>query len=146
MKKHTRILTGTVVILLIIGIGVFARTHYLNQNVEVIVCPAEEAEQSESLESEQPTEEPLSANQTDDYPALIMVNGKLYKDSGELDTADGRCGMMDGAITSTCDTTPEQDGQSNFGTGYGYQYGRTESSIEVLMDDGWHIFTEFAIL
>lgn len=32
------------------------------------------------------------------------------------------------------------DNQSNFGTGYGYQYGETEGTIEIYMDDMWRIF------
>ena len=36
----------------------------------------------------------------------------------------GRCGNMDGEITSTVDGTeiPTEDNQSNFGSGFGYQY------------------------
>lgn len=72
-----------------------------------------------------------------DYPAMVVVDGVLYKDTGRIST-ELRCGMMDGEITSTVDTVPEEDDQSNFGTGYGYQYGM--SGIEVLIDGEWHIF------
>ena len=37
-----------------------------------------------------------------------------------------RCSTMDGEITSTVDGTeiPTEDNQSNFGSGFGYQYGQ----------------------
>lgn len=75
-----------------------------------------------------------------DYPALIMINGVLYCDSGEIST-DGRCGVMDGEITSTCDEIPTTDNQSNFGTGYSYQI--FENRIDVLIDEQWHIFVPY---
>ena len=57
---------------------------------------------------------------------------------------DGRCGMMDGYITSTVLKTqkPIKDDQSNFGEGYGYQYGPVDNTIEVLIDDNWWVFFE----
>lgn len=75
-----------------------------------------------------------------DYPALIVVDGIQYKDTGRIST-ELRCGMLDGEITSTVDTVPAEDDQSNFGTGYGYQYGRT--GIEVSIDGEWHIFEPY---
>jgi hypothetical protein len=78
-----------------------------------------------------------------DQPALIRVQGALYRDSGEIDDVPGRCGVMDGSITQECDGIPTEDGQSNFGAGYGYQYGRTEDSLEVYIDEEWHIFVKY---
>lgn len=75
-----------------------------------------------------------------DYPAMVVVDGVLYKDTGKIST-ELRCGMMDGKITSTVDTVPAEDDQSNFGTGYGYQYGM--SCVEVLIDGEWHIFEPY---
>ncbi|MDE6714022.1 MAG: hypothetical protein K2K20_09820 [Lachnospiraceae bacterium] len=84
-------------------------------------------------------EETAAASQGD-YPAMVVVDGVLYKDTGKIST-ELRCGMMDGEITSTVDTVPAEDDQSNFGTGYGYQYGM--SGIEVLIDGEWHIFEPY---
>ena len=72
---------------------------------------------------------------------MVMVDGKLYYDTGKESRIDGRCGMMDGEITSTVDgsETPTADNQSNFGTGFGYQYG-TDDTIEILMDGKWIVF------
>lgn len=75
-----------------------------------------------------------------DYPPMIMVDNVLYHDSGEISTAL-RCGMMDGEITDTVDGEPTENDQSNFGTGYGYQYGA--GTIEVRIDDEWHIFIPY---
>ena len=35
---------------------------------------------------------------------------------------------------------PTQDGESNFGTGYGYQYGTQEGTIEIFMNEKWWVF------
>ena len=66
---------------------------------------------------------------------MVMVDNTLYQSTGEVSTIDGRCGNMDGEITSqTANGTdaPTENGQSNFGTGYGYQ--RIDDHIEVLID------------
>lgn len=76
-----------------------------------------------------------------DYPAMIMVDGTLYYDSGEI-SGVAKCGVMDGEITDSVDTVPKKDDQSNFGTGYGYQYGM-ENQIDVYMDQEWHIFIPY---
>ena len=51
---------------------------------------------------------------------MVMVGGKLYYDTGKESTINGRCGVMDGKITSTVDGSeiPTKDNQSNFGTGF----------------------------
>lgn len=73
---------------------------------------------------------------------IVMVNGELYQDTGRISTADGRCGNMDGSIDSEVgeDEIPTEDNQSNFGTGYGYQYGPEEGTIEIYLDDEWRVF------
>lgn len=47
-----------------------------------------------------------------------------------------------GEITSTVDGTekPTKDNESNFGAGYGYQYGSQEGTIEIYMNDKWWIY------
>lgn len=72
---------------------------------------------------------------------MVMVNGKLYYDTGKESTVTGRCGVMDGEITSTVDGTqiPLEDNQSNFGAGYGYQFG-AEGRIEIYMNNKWFVF------
>lgn len=89
-----------------------------------------------------------NSSQTIEIP-MVMVNGKLYYNTGKESILDGRCGTMDGEITSTVKSyeIPTEDNQSNFGIGYGYQYA-TNKIIEVYMVDGekdnykWIIFEQ----
>ena len=79
-----------------------------------------------------------------DYPAMVMIDGQIYKDSGKvLDTTAYI--EKDGQITSSCDTVPAENDQSNFGSGYNYQYGENKT-INVQFEDGWHIFVPYEVL
>ena len=80
--------------------------------------------------------------ETWDLIPMVMVNGTLYLDTGHESKIEARCGVMDGEITSRVDGSkqPTVDDQSNFGTGYGYQYGATEETIELFMNGKWWIF------
>ena len=80
--------------------------------------------------------------ETWDLIPMVMVNGTLYLDTGHESKIEARCGVMDGEITSRVDGSkqPTVDDQSNFGTGYGYQYGATEGTIELFMNGKWWIF------
>lgn len=83
-----------------------------------------------------------------DLIPMVMVNGELYLDTGHESSVEARCGMMDGEITSAVDGSekPTKDNQSNFGTGFGYQYGSQEGLIEIFMNDKWWVFaTEKAL-
>ena len=77
-----------------------------------------------------------------DLIPMVMVDGVLYLDTGHTNTDIRKCGTLDGEITSEVDGSekPTVDNQSNFGTGYGYQYGATEGTIEIYMNDKWCIF------
>lgn len=92
-----------------------------------------------------------SKTQNDDTPTteekwdlipMVMVDGELYLDTGHNNTDIRKCETPDGEITSEVDGSekPTVDNQSNFGTGYGYQYGATEGTIEIYMNDKWRIF------
>ena len=72
---------------------------------------------------------------------MVRVDGKLYYDTGKESTIDWRCGNMNGEITSTVDGTeiPTEDNQSNFGSGFGYQYG-ADDTIEIYMNEKWFVF------
>lgn len=86
------------------------------------------------------TEEKESDTMWDRIP-MIRVNGKLYYDTGSESTITARCGNMDGEITSAVDGTeiPTENNQSNFGSGFGYQYG-ADDTIEVYMNEKWFVF------
>ena len=81
------------------------------------------------------------ANEMWDRIPMVRVNGKLYYDTGRESTADKRCGNMDGKITTTVDGTeiPMEDDQSNFGSGFSYQYG-ADGTIEIYMNEKWAVF------
>lgn len=87
-------------------------------------------------ENDPPTENTLT-----DLTPMVRVNGVIYHDTGTESTITGRCGTYDGEIESSVDNTqiPTEDNQSNFGTGYGYQFGR-EGTVEVLIDGKWIVF------
>jgi len=78
--------------------------------------------------------------ETDDYPQCVMVNGIIYQNTGYKSSIVG-CGMMDGEIKSSVDSSelPNENDQSNFGIGYGYQYG-TDDRIIVVIDEKPIIF------
>ena len=75
-------------------------------------------------------------------PRMLMVDGVLYEDAGCEDSTEGRCGNMDGEITSSVESwqQPEEDGQSNFGSGFGYQIGMEPDTLEILQDGHWLVF------
>ncbi len=74
---------------------------------------------------------------------MLMVNGVLYVDTGYVSGVTGRCGNLDGSITSVIpeDEVPDEDGESNFEAS-GYQIGFQVGTIEVPIDDEWCIFAE----
>lgn len=85
--------------------------------------------------------EQAGADTEGDRIPTVMIDGKLYIDTGKESTLNGRCGNMDGEITSAVDASqmPVKDDQSNFGTGFGYQYG-TDGTIEIYMNEKWIVF------
>ena len=73
----------------------------------------------------------------------VMLEGVIYYDTCTVSGTDAKA-APDGTITSTVDSDsfPTEDGQSNFGTGYGYQ--RIDDHIEVLIDNQWIVFEQDA--
>ncbi len=73
---------------------------------------------------------------------MVMADGAMYYDTGRESTVTGRCGVMDGEITSAVERTevPSENNQSNFGAGYGYQWGPEEGTLEVCIDGKWMVF------
>ena len=64
--------------------------------------------------------------------------------TGRESSVTGRCGNLDGEITSRCaaDALPEKDGECNFTGADGWQRGPEEGTVEVHMDDGtWQVFS-----
>lgn len=73
-----------------------------------------------------------------DRRPMLMIKGEIYFDTNRESDINGRCGVMDGKIASTVDASeiPTQDNQSNFGSGYEYQYV-DENSIDIYMNEKW---------
>lgn len=87
------------------------------------------------------TEEQSAENIRGDYPACVMIDGIIYKDTGYCNSMIG-CGTMDGVISSSVNHgLPTENNQSNFGKGYEYQRS-TEDSVVVVIDDEWRIFRD----
>ncbi len=77
-----------------------------------------------------------------DLVPMVMVDGVIYLDTGHNNNVELRCGNYDGEITSTVEgwETPTVDDQSNFGVGYGYQFGSIEGTVEVNLYGKWRTF------
>lgn len=77
-----------------------------------------------------------------DLIPMVMVNGVIYMDTGYCNEDVRKCGTFDGEITSQVagSEIPSEDDQSNFGVGYGYQYGEQEGTVEINMNGKWWIF------
>lgn len=76
-----------------------------------------------------------------DLIPMVMINGKLYLDTGKESDFNRKCGTMDGKITSTVEPfeQPTKDNQSNFGVEYEYQFVN-DSSIDIYMNEKWFRF------
>lgn len=103
---------------------------------EKLIGLEEDADGTESV-----TEEAESQAEEVEVVPMVMVKGELYYATGRECELTGRCGTMDGNITSTVsgEEIPTEDNQSNFGIGYGYQYG-TENTLEIPIDNVWYVF------
>lgn len=79
-------------------------------------------------------------NDNENNERIIMIGNKLYYDTGKESTVGPRCGVMDGYISSSVEPNkiPKINDQSNFGTGYGYQY--IMDTIEVKIDGKFIVF------
>ncbi len=78
--------------------------------------------------------------ETTGFVRMAMVNDKLFVDTGEVSNAL-RCGTMDFNLDSSVEQgAPTENYQTNFGTGYGGQYGTRQNRIEIYFDEEWHIF------
>lgn len=90
-----------------------------------------------NLEEKESIREEEKENITD----AIMVDGRIYYSTGEKSTITGRCGNMDGTITSSVEkgNLPTKDNESNFGTGFGYQRIKSDE-IEVYINGDFIVF------
>lgn len=76
------------------------------------------------------------------YPEMVMIDGEMYLTTGMESTVNPRWAGYDGEITSSVSGSerPTENNQSNFGTGYGYQFGEMEGTVEIEINGKWWIF------
>lgn len=105
-----------------------------------ITLGPEEPVEEEVTEQEENTSMESQSGAVCDFVEMIKVKDRVYIST---DTAVDilRCGVMDGKIESTVENgvLPEENNQSNFGTGYGYQF-RSEDIVDVYIDGKWVMF------
>ena len=82
-----------------------------------------------------------TADSYDRIPMVMAVDGKLYLDTGYKSALEDRPDNVIYTISSTVDgsETPVESNQSNFGTGYRYQFVSDET-IEVEIDGAWWVY------
>lgn len=82
----------------------------------------------------------VSKSQASDYPCMVMLEDKLYVDTGEISKM-ARCGNMDFTFTSHVKSgEPKNNGETNFDSPIEGQYGTRENRIELYYGDAWHVF------
>lgn len=140
MKKITFPLLTCLFVLLLTGCGEYTAFHHADSHDfdhgAVPLSSTPEGEETENTVGQlQPGEEPRA-----EKIPMVMAGGELYCDTGAV-SDQPRCGMMDGQISSSVEPwqRPSEDGQSNFGSGYGYQSG-PDGTIEINIDGQWHVF------
>ena len=128
MKKKTKVIIGILLVIAII-VGVYYKfiTNTVNTN---------SPNNTNSITNAKTNEEATTKR-------IVMVNGKLYYDTGKESTIDARCGNSDGRITSNIESNkiPVQNDQANFEGNYEYQYG-SSNIIELKIDNKWYVFKE----
>lgn len=144
MKKRLLLVLSISVILLMSACGkqTLANSEQTVESTTAVETQPNDNEKEAASEIEMTETEQSSTEIPGDRIPMVMVDGLLYYDTGKESTLEGRCGMMDGEITSTVDASeiPTEDNQSNFGVGFGYQYG-INNSIDIQMEDGtWFVF------
>ena len=144
MKKRLLLVLSISIMLLMSACGkqTVSSDEQTVESTTAVETQPNDNEKEATSEIEMTETEQSSTEIPGDRIPMVMVDGLLYYDTGKESTLEGRCGMMDGEITSTVDVSeiPTEDNQSNFGTGFGYQYG-INNSIDIQMEDGtWFVF------
>lgn len=76
------------------------------------------------------------------YPPMVKVAGVVYVDTG-YENAMATCGTADGEIKTAVNGTrmPVSDDESNFGTGYDYQFWE-KGYMNVRLNNRWILFKD----
>lgn len=139
MKKIGKI----ALIVFISCIALFLITIETNPDIAVKFGLASGPGKPDTIDNTQPTEQEVVVG--GDLAPMVMIDGLVYVDIGEESTRTERNDGFDGEITSTVtqNQEPTENDQSNFGTGYGYQYG-PNGTVEILMNEKWCVFVVMA--
>ncbi len=75
----------------------------------------------------------------------VKIDGYLYYDTDEDRDAGGSLNNMDGSFVKMAEAyeIPQNDGESNFelnGDENSYKHGKTDDTVEILIDGEWEIF------
>lgn len=86
------------------------------------------------------TDEEVKAERN--YPPMVKVAGVVYVDTG-YENAMATCATVDGEIKTAMDgrEMPARDDESNFGTGYGYQFWE-KGYLNVRLNNRWILFKD----
>ena len=120
---------------------------YIKLEPELVVEEVTEKGESESSEMEKAPDaegqgmaEGNAGGSVCQFVKMIKVKDQVYI-STDVVVDILRCGVMDGKIESTVENgvLPEENNQSNFGIGFGYQF-RSEDVVDVNIDGKWVMF------
>lgn len=134
--------------LLLLGVMVAGAAGCKGAEPEVVTssfeCPVDTETESlgnESTEAESMEMEGTETVGEEEELRMVKLDDKLYYDTGKVSNA-ARCGVMDFELDSSVESgQPTENNQTNFGIGYGGQYGSNGNEIEVLINGEWHIFS-----
>ncbi len=138
-----RFLTMAAILLFISFISITTLTACGNRTTGKLVNENKRTDNEDKENTiERTTKEQTTNSGASDNVRMIKVKGNIYYDTGKQSDSL-RCGIMDGTITSQCDagSQPVYDNQSNFGSGYGYQYAINDTiEVHIEEENAWEIF------
>lgn len=92
---------------------------------------------NESNESNEASDVQISG----DWPAMIMVDGKLYYQALAIIESVSDSAII-GYTSSYTDNEPSKDGETNFSRKINLPYARVDEGVAVKYDGQWHLFVQ----
>ena len=137
-----KILTEIIVVLIVIAIAFVTITYLIDINLmknnKNVLFSTWGCDYTPSIND---IDDKNNNDNGDSYTRLVMVDNRIYTDTGKESDITERCGNMDGEISSNVSENdiPNQNNQSNFSGKYGYQR-IDEDTIELSIDGKWIVF------
>ena len=151
-QRNIRILAACIACFLVLGIALAAWTDLFSFRDEGLTSGAADMAATEETaevfgndtgdtgEGGADVSSSVADGAQESEPRMVMLDGKLYVDTGEI-TFDDRSGEVDFKLDSSVDQgEPRENNQTNFGAGYTGQWGMRENRINICIDDVWHVF------